>query len=68
MKPNSLQKEFIYLVAYIVGFIMTITITTNLAIPLLWNKYGELNGIAAGIVSAAIYNIIVIYFYLGKKK
>ena len=67
MKPNSLQKEFLSLIAYVVGFIFIITTTSYLAIPLLWDKYGELNGVAAGIGAAAIYNIIIIYFYLGKK-
>ena len=42
--------------------------TSYLAIPLLWDKYGELNGVAAGIGAGAIYNIIIIYFYLGRKK
>ena len=67
MKPNSIQKEFLNLIAYIVGFIFTITTTSYLAIPLLWDKYGELNGVAAGIGAGAIYNVIVIYFYLGNK-
>ena len=67
MKPNSIQKEFLNLIAYIVGFIFTISATSYLAIPLLWDKYGELNGVAAGIGAGAVYNIIVIYFYLGKK-
>ena len=34
----------------------------------LYYQYGELNGVAAGIDAGAIYNVIVIYFYLGKKK
>ena len=68
MKPNAIQKEFLNLIAYIVGFILIITATSYVAIPLLWDKYGELNGVAAGICVGAIYNIIVIYFYLGKKK
>ena len=68
MKQNSIQKEFLNLIAYIVGFIFTISITSYLAIPLLWDEYGELNGIAAGISAGAIYNVIVIYFYLGRKK
>ena len=68
MKHNAIQKEFLNLIAYIVGFIITITTTSYLAIPLLWDKYGELNGVAAGISAGAIYNLIVIYFYLGKKK
>ena len=68
MKPNSIQKEFLNLIAYIVGFIFTIATTSYLAIPLLLDKYGELNGVAAGISAGAIYNLIVIYFYLGKKK
>ena len=68
MKPNAIQKEFLNLTAYIVGFIFTISATSYLAIPLLWDKYGELNGVAAGIGAGAIYNIIVIYFYLCKKK
>ena len=68
MKPNSIQKEFLNLIVYVVGFIFVITITSYLAIPLLWDKYGELNGVAAGIGAGAIYNLIVIYFYLGKKK
>ena len=68
MKPNSMQKEFLTLIAYVIGFIFTITTTSYLAIPLLWDKYGELNVVAAGIGAGAIYNIIVIYFYLGKKK
>ena len=68
MKPNSIQKEFLNLITYIVGFIFTISATSYLAIPLLWDKYGELNGIAAGICAGAIYNIIIIYFYLGRKK
>ena len=67
MKPNLLQKDFLNLIIYLVGFILTITTTSYLAIPLLWDKYGELNGVAAGIGAGAIYNIIVIYFYLGKK-
>ena len=68
MKPNAIQKEFLNLTAYIVGFIFTITTTSYLAIPLLLDKYGELNGVAAGIGAGAIYNIIIIYFYLGRKK
>ena len=68
MKPNSIQKEFLNLIAYIVGFIFTIATTSYVAIPLLWDKYGELNRIAAGICAGAIYNVIVIYFYLGRKK
>ena len=68
MKPNSIQKEFLNLIAYIVGFIFTIATTSYLAIPLLWDKYGELNGVAAGISAGAIYNLIFIYFYLGRKK
>ena len=67
MKPSSLQKEFLNLIAYVIGFIFIITATSYLAIPLLWDKCGELNGIAAGIGAGAIYNIIIIYFYLGKK-
>ena len=67
MKPNSMQKEFLTLIAYLVGFILIIATTSYLAILLLWDKYGELNGVAAGIGAGAIYNIIVIYFYLGKK-
>ena len=67
MKPNQIQKEFLNLIAYVVGFILIITATSYLAIPLLWDKYGELNGVAAGIGAGAIYNVIVIYFYLGKK-
>ena len=68
MKLNSIQKEFLNLIAYVVGFIFTISATSYLAIQLLWDKYGELNGIAAGIGAGAIYNIIIIYFYLGRKK
>ena len=68
MKPNLLQKEFLNLIIYLVGFILIITTTSYLAIPLLWDKYGELNGTAAGIGAGAIYNIIIIYFYLGRKK
>ena len=68
MKQNKIQKEFLNLITYIVGFIFTISATSYLAIPLLWDKYGELNGVAAGIGAGAIYNLIVIYFYLGKKK
>ena len=68
MKPNSIQKGFLKLIAYLVGFIFIITTTSYLAIPLLWDKYGELNGVAAGIGVGAIYNIIIIYFYLGRKK
>ena len=68
MKPNAIQKEFLNLIAYIVGFILTISATSYLAIPLLWDKYGELNGVAAGIGAGAIYNLIFIYFYLGSKK
>ena len=67
MKPNSIQKEFLNLILYLFGFILIVTTTSYLAIPLLWDKYGELNGIAAGICAGAIYNLIVIYFYLGKK-
>lgn len=67
MKPSSLQKEFLNLIAYVVGLIFIITTTSYLAIPLLWDEYGELNGVAAGISAGAIYNLIVIYFYLGKK-
>ena len=67
MKQNAIQKEFLNLIAYVVGFIFTISATSYLAIPLLWDKYGELNGIAAGIGAGAIYNVIVIYFYLGNK-
>ena len=54
MKPNAIQKEFLNLTAYIVGFIFTISATSYLAIPLLWDKYGELNGVAAGIGASAI--------------
>ena len=68
MNQNQIQKEFLNLIVYLVGFILTITTTSYLAIPLLWDKYGELNGVAAGIGAGAIYNLIVIYFYLGKKK
>ena len=68
MRPNSTQKEFLNLIVYVIGFILTITTTSYLAIPLLQDKYGELNGVAAGIGAGAIYNLIVIYFYLGKKK
>ena len=68
MKPNSIQKEFLNLIVYLFGFILIVTTTSYLAIPLLWDKYGELNGVAAGICAGAIYNLIVIYFYLGKKK
>ena len=68
MKLNSIQKEFLNLIVYLFGFILIITTTSYLAIPLLWDKYGELNGVAAGIGAGAIYNLIVIYFYLGKKK
>ena len=68
MKANSIQKEFLNLIAYIVGLIIVISTTSYLAIPLLWDEYGELNGVAAGIGAGAIYNLIFIYFYLGKKK
>ena len=68
MKPNAIQKEFLKLIAYLVGFIFTISITSYLAIPLLWDEYGELKGIVAGLVAGVIYNLIVIYFYLGRKK
>ena len=34
MKPNSIQKEFLNLIAYVVGFIFTIATTSYLAIPL----------------------------------
>ena len=68
MKLNSIQKEFLNLIAYVVGFIFVITTTSYLAIPLLWDEYGDLNGVAAGIGAGAIYNIIIIYFYLGRKK
>ena len=68
MKPNQIQKEFLNLIAYIVGFILVISTASYLAIPLLWDEYGELNGVAAGIGAGAIYNIIIIYFYLGRKK
>ena len=68
MKPNEIQKEFLNLIAYLVGFIFTISATSYLAIQLLWDNYGELNGVAAGLLASAIYNIIIIYFYLGKKK
>ena len=68
MKANSIQKEFLSLIVYSVGFIFIVITTSYLAIPLLWDKYGELNGVAAGIGAGAIYNIIIIYFYLGKKK
>ena len=67
MKLNLIQKEFLNLIAYVVGFIFIVTTTSYLAIPLLWDKYGEFNGIAAGISAGAVYNIIVIYFYLGNK-
>ena len=67
MKPNSIQKEFLNLIAYIVGFLFTIATTSCLAIQLLWDKYGELNRVAAGLLAGAIYNVIIIYFYLGKK-
>ena len=67
MKLNSIQKEFLNLIVYLFGFILIVTTTSYLAIPLLWDKYGELNGVAAGIGAGAIYNVIVIYFYLGKK-
>ena len=33
MKPNAIQKEFLNLIAYIVGFIFTIATTSYLAIP-----------------------------------
>ena len=68
MRPNSIQKEFLTLIAYVVGFIFIVTTASHLAIPLLWDKYGELNGVAAGIGAGAIYNLIIIYFYLGRKK
>ena len=68
MKLNSIQKEFLNLITYLVGFIFVITTTSYLAIPLLWDKYGELNGVAAGLLAGAIYNVIIIYFYLGRKK
>lgn len=68
MKPNSIQKEFLNLIAYLVGFIFIFYTTSYLTIPLLWDEYGELNGIVAGIGAGTIYNFIVIYFYLGKKK
>ena len=68
MKPNQIQKEFLNLIVYVVGFIFIISTTSYLAIPLLWNKYGELNGVAAGLLAGAIYNVIIIYFYLCKKK
>ena len=68
MKLNSIQKEFLNLIVYLFGFILIITTTSYLAIPLLWDKYGELNGVAAGIGAGTIYNIIIIYFYLGRKK
>ena len=68
MKANSIQKEFLSLIVYSVGFIFIVITTSYLAIPLLWDKYGELNGVAAGIGAGAIYNIIIIYFYLGRKK
>ena len=68
MKPNAIQKGFLKLIAYLVGFIFIITTTSYLAIPLLWDEYGELKGIVAGLVAGAIYNLIVIYFYLGRKK
>ena len=64
----KIQKEFLNLIAYIVGFIFVTTTTSYLAIPLLLDKYGELNGVAAGICAGAIYNVVVIYFYLGRKK
>ena len=67
MKPNSIQKEFLNLIAYVVGFILIISATSYLAIPLLWDNYGELNGVAAGIGAGVVYNVIVIYYYLGKK-
>ena len=68
MKPNAIQKEFLNLIAYIVGFILIITATSYVAIPLLWDEYGELKGIVAGLVAGVIYNLIVIYYYLGRKK
>ena len=68
MKQNEIQKEFLNLIVYLFGFILIVTTTSYLAIPLLWDKYGELNGVAAGIGAGAIYNIIIIYFYLGRKK
>ena len=67
MKPNQIQKEFLNLIAYVIGFILVISATSYVAIPLLWDEYGELNGVAAGIGAGAIYNLIVIYYYLGKK-
>ena len=67
MKPNSIQKEFLTLIAYVVGFIFIISATSYLAILLLWDEYGELKGVAAGLGAGVVYNVIVIYFYLGKK-
>ena len=67
MKPNPIQKEFLSLIAYVVGFIFIITTTSYLTTTLLWDKYGGLNGMVAGLGAGAIYSIIVIYFYLGKK-
>lgn len=68
MKPNSIQQEFLSLIVYLVGFIFIFTTTSYLAIPLLWDEYGELNGIVIGIGASVIYNFIIIYFYLGKIK
>ena len=34
MKPNQIQKEFLNLIVYLVGFILTISTTSYLAIPL----------------------------------
>ena len=59
MKPNAIQKEFLNLIAYVVGFILIVTTTSYLAIPLLWDKYGELNGVAAGIGAGAIYIMLL---------
>ena len=67
MKPNLLQKGFLKLITYLVGFIFIISATSYLAIPLLWDEYGELKGVAAGLGAGVVYNVIVIYYYLGKK-
>ena len=68
MKPNATQKEFLYIILYMIGFIFTVLVTAYLAIPFLWDEFGELKGVVAGIGAGAVYNLIFIYLYLGNKK
>ena len=67
MKSNLIQKEFLNFIAYVVGLIFIVTATSYLTATFLWDEYGELNGMTTGIGAGAIYNLIIIYYYLGKK-